>query len=117
MNLLQRGKITLRMKYLIHRKYELTGRAASHHLFLWQLERANLTQAQAILLLVLRYLPLSLRDGHVIARVNDEIILALDFRSLPLNIIHKHLIQVHVQTHELGEALLTQQSLCLQVHL
>ena len=62
---------------------------------------------QAILLLVLRYLTLSLRDGHVIARVNDEIILALDFRSLPLNIIHKHLIQVHVQTHELSEALLT----------
>jgi len=81
------------------------------------LESLNLGHREAILLLVHLDPQVPLLGRLVIACVNDEVILSLDLRAIPLEVVIEHPVQVHVQAHEFSQRLLTHQPLSLQVHL
>ena len=81
------------------------------------LESLNLGHREAILLLVHLDPQVPLLGRLVVACVNDEVILPLDLRAIPFEVVVEHPVQVHVQTHELSQRLLAHQPLCLQVHL
>jgi hypothetical protein len=81
------------------------------------LESLDLGLREAILLLVHLDPQVPLLGRLVIACVNDEVILPLDLRAIPLEVVVEDPVQVHVQTHEFRQRLLTHKSLRLQVHL
>ena len=67
------------------------------------LKSLNFGHREAILLLVHLDPQVPLLGRLVIACVNDEVILPLDLRAVPLEVVVENPIQVHVQTHELRQ--------------
>lgn len=81
------------------------------------LESLDLGLRETILLLVHLDPQVPLLGRLVIACINDEVILALDLRAVPLEVVVENPVQVHVQAHELRQRLLTHKPLRLKVHL
>lgn len=81
------------------------------------LESLDLGLRETILLLVHLDPQVPLLCRLVIACINDEVILALDLRAVPLEVVVENPVQVHVQAHELRQRLLTHKPLRLKVHL
>ena len=117
MDLFEGRKAALRMQDLLLGKHKLSTDLAFDLVFLWKVQCGNLRFGQTVTLFVLSDLLFPLSRGHVVAGVDDEVVLALDFGTLLLDVVPEDFVKVHVQSHELGKALLAKETLRLQVHL
>lgn len=84
---------------------------------LGQLKIGDKCRGQAKLLLVLFPELLNELLTHVVASVDDAPILPDDIRALPLRIFEPYLLEIEMQAHELGQGLLPDESLRLEIHL
>lgn len=116
-DLLERREIALWVEDLVEREYKLRARLATQMLLLWEAQLFDLCLHQAVLLFILRNLLLSLRHRHVVTRVYYEIVFPLHIGALLFYVVSEYSVQVHVEAHELGETLLSEQPLRLQIHL
>lgn len=81
----------------------------------WQFDGLDLLLGQSVLSLVLFDLSFAFLLGRVVAGVDDEIIFSGHSRFL--HIILENLLQVQMQSHEITQRLLSEQSLSLHVDL
>ena len=108
------GKIALWVVNLFNCQYHLTFFALAG---LWKPENSYELGFQSILLFIQMNFLSSLLCSEIIPCVDDEIIFALNLWTKFELIVSKNLIQLHMEPHELCKRLLSEESLCLQVHL
>jgi hypothetical protein len=103
------------MEYLIQLESHLAS--SSWFSILGYSQSSDLVWFQSKLLHIFLYFLFAFLGGHIIPCVYDEFVLSLYLGSRLLRIGDENLVEVDMETHELGERLLAEEPLRLQIHL